>query len=228
MTTETKPMVITNDASLAALGLTEFKQVTEVDDYSIMSFGDVLTEGTEREENVIYAGETVVGEFIGTVPMWSTEPKENWKEEEAEGRKYWTSLHYKFLDVKSKKPFGIFGSSTLFNLQKIATSETDPALTNPVVGVRYLGKIEGKEILEKEHGIVLTKGTSAHVAKLLTTPLVVIDPYFAGCCNYTRNPLPNFGTKTKMSKIDQAKANFAAQEARRELRDSGNVSARIN
>jgi hypothetical protein len=205
--------VVASDSALAELGLAEFTTEVETDDYPIMAFGGNENKG---EENTIYAGQSIVGEFVGTVPMWSTEPKENWKEEEAEGRKYWTSLHYKFVNPKTGKHFGIFSTSTLFNLQKIVTSATDPSVKNPLIGIRYLGKIEGKDVLEKEHGIILTKGSSAHVCKLLTPKGMTIDTYFSGCLNYTRNPLPNFGTKVKLSKIEQAKKNFAMIEARKE------------
>jgi hypothetical protein len=209
-------VVVRDEAALAELGLTEFSPETQVDDYPILALGGDVP-ATGREENTAYAGDTIVGFLVGTVPMWSLEPKENWKEEKAEGRTYWTSVHYKFIG-KDGKTFGLFSSSTLFNLQKIATSATDPVLTNPLIGVKYIGKIEGKEILKEQHGIEITKGNSAHVCKILTGKDVKIDPFMAGCVNYTRNPLPNFGSKEKLSKIEQAKANFAAIEARKAQR----------
>lgn len=218
-------VMVNDDAALAALGLTEFTAEVVNDDYPILAFGGNENEGAE---NTIYAGQTIVGEFVGTVPMWSTEPKENWKEEEAEGRKYWTSLHYKFINSKTGKAFGVFSSSTLFNLQKIVTSSTDSAVKNPTIGIKYLGKIEGKEVLKSQYGIELTKGTSAHVCKLLTPAGLVVDTYFSGCLNYTRNPLPNFGTKVKLSKIEQAKKNFAAIEARQEMRKAEHAQAQLS
>ena len=220
-------VVVSNDAALAALGLTEHVLEVQTDDYPILSFGDVVAAGEVAQPNTIYAGQTVVGHLVGTVPMWSLEPKENWKEEEAEGRKYFTSLHYKFIG-QDGKAFGLFSSSTLFNLQKILTSSTDPVLGNPLIGVKYLGKIVGKEILAKEHNIELTKGDSAHVCKILTPAGLVIDPYISGCINYTRNPMPNFGTKVKVSKIEQAKQNFARIEAMREARAEETRQAQLS
>jgi len=219
--------VIVNDADLSALGLSELADENESDDYPILSLGDVVPVGEEAQPNTVYAGQTIVGELVGTVPMWSLEPKENWKEEEAEGRKYFTSLHYKFINPKTGETFGLFSSSTLFNLQKIATSATDPMLKNPLVGIKYLGKIVGKDRLKEEFNIEIKKGDSAHVCKLLLSKDTPIDTFAAGCVNYTRNPLPNFGSKVKMSKIEQAKANFAAQENRKAMREAGNTQAQL-
>lgn len=208
-------VVMSGDIDLSAMGLADFSAEAQRDDYPILSFGGDLEAGKPREVNTIYAGDVIIGKLVGTVPMWSLEPKENWKEEEAEGRKYWTSLHYKFKNVKTGEEFGVFNNSTLFNLQKILTSSSSPELADPTVGITYIGKIEGKERLSKEFGIELTKGTSAHVTKLSLPKDVKIDAYQAGCVNYTRNPMPNFGSKVKISRAEQARLNYAAIEARK-------------
>lgn len=208
MTEQTNAVVDYKAVSLVSgndEGLKSFELETS-DQYPIFSFG------TEAGEGVITPKNKVRGTFLGTVPMFSKTYKENWETLEVEGQTMYMSTHYAFEDAKGNK-FGIFGSSTLWKLQKIPTAVTGKAFGNPLVEIEYIGKIEGRDVLEKEYGIKLTKGNSAHVFDVKTN--VAVDPTVKGCINYLRNPTPNFGAeKSTLSDIEVARRNWEAQQKR--------------
>lgn len=165
--------------------------------------------GETREAHTLYAGESLVGEFIGTVPMFSLEPKENWEETVVEGKKVWLNQHYLFKNPKTGDLFGLHDArASLWILEKISTSMTNPSIPNPVVKIDYVGIVEGKDVLEKEYGIKLKTGKEAHVAKVLTQKGTQIDTYASGAVNLTRDPRPNFGSAEKVDRMTQNARNF--------------------
>ena len=171
-------------------------------------------EGKTREDNTIYAGEVVGGRFLGTVPMFSLEFKENWEEMIVEGKKVYTNQHYAF-ERKDGSRFGIHDSrATLWVLEKIATKATNPTLENPIVKISYVGIVTGKDRLEKDYGVVLKTGNQAHVCTVETDKTAVIDRYAAGAINLLRNPMPNLGKKEKLSHFEQNKLNYEKAQER--------------
>lgn len=206
MTEATNAVVDYKSVSLVSgddTGLKTFDLETS-ETYPIFSFG------IEAGEGVILPKNKIRGTFLGTVPMFSKTFKENWDEITENGQTVYMSTHYAFEDAKGNK-FGVFGSSTLWKLQKIPTLATGKAFVNPLVEVEYIGKVEGRETLEKEYGIKLTKGNSAHVFDVKTNAHV--DPTVKGCINYLRNPVPNFGAeKNTISAIEVARQNWEKQQ----------------
>ena len=187
--------------------LVEAKLSTERDDYPLFRLGGNEIPAAGRAANTIYAGDEIGGEFLGTKPMFSTEPKENWDEQVIEGRKVWTNKHYVFRKADGSL-IGLFASSTLWKLQKIATAATHPAIKNPLVKVSYVGLIEGKERLKDEFGIEIKSGNKAHVCRIAHSKDARVSETVAGCVNLTQSPRPTFGKTSDLSSFDQDVANY--------------------
>jgi len=166
-------------------------------------------EGKTREDNTLYAGESLTGIFKGTVPMYSSEPKENWEERMIDGKKWFYSEHFLFEDQNGKQ-FGVHGGASLWRLSKTATSATKPTIKDPTVKVEYIDLIVGKERLEKEFGIKITAGNKAHVAKLLMSKDAVVNEYASGVINFTRKPVPMVGKSDKVDDYTQGLRNYEA------------------
>lgn len=165
--------------------------------------------GKTREDNTLYAGEHVEGKLIGTVPMFSMDFKENWEERLVDGKKVWFNQHYLF-ETSTGIKFGVHDArASLWLLEKISTSMTNPSIKNPYVRIDYVGLIEGKERLEKEYNIKLTTGKEAHVCTIKTEKGTIMDTYAAGALNLTRDPRPNFGSEEKVDRFTQNERNFA-------------------
>lgn len=205
MTTELMKVDLGND-------LVESSLSNEREEYPIFRMGGNEVPANGREDNTLYAGDEIGGEFLGTVPMFSTEPKENWGEEIVDGKKIWTNKHYAFKRADGTM-FGLFATSTLWKLQKIATSATHQAIKNPLVKVSYVGLVEGKEVLKEKYGIELTSGSKAHVCKLAHSKDARISEYTKGCVNLLRSPKPTFGEKSNLSSFEQDVANFEKMQA---------------
>lgn len=191
--------------------LVEASLSAEREEYPIFRMGGNDVPTTGREENTLYKGDEIGGEFLGTAPMFSTEPKENWNEELVDGKKIYTNKHYVFKKADGSL-FGLFATSTLWKLQKIATSATHPQIVNPKVKVSYVGLVEGKELLEKEFGIKITSGNKAHVCKIAHSKDARVSEYTAGCVNLLRNPRPEFGNKSNLTSFEQDVANFTKMQ----------------
>jgi len=200
---------MTTDLLKVDLGedLVESSLSADREEYPLYRLGGNEIPATGREENTLYAGDEIGGEFLGTAPMFSTEPKENWGEEMVDGKKIYTNKHYVFKDAKGAM-FGLFATSTLWKLQKIATSATHPAIVNPKVKIAYVGLIEGKERLEAEFGVKITSGNKAHVCKLAHSKNAQLAEYQSGCVNLLRSPKPTFGNKSNLTSFEQDVANF--------------------
>jgi hypothetical protein len=165
-------------------------------------------EGKVREDDTIYSGESLVGEFLGTVPMWSLEAKENWETVVVEGKKVWVNQHYLFRNPKSGAMFGVHDArATLWVLEKILTNASNPSIKNPIVKIEYVGKIVGKDELKK-HGVELKVGKEAHVCKVLTQKGTSMDKMASGVLNFVRDPRPNFGSEEKTDRFTQNIKNY--------------------
>lgn len=195
-----------NSVSLVSGQDTELNSVeiqTE-EKYPIFSFG------TEAGPGVILPKGKIRGTFLGTVPMFSKTFKENWDELEVEGQVIYASKHFAFTDANGNK-FGIFSSSNLWKLTKIPTAISGKAFKNPTVEVEYVGKVEGRDVLEKEFGIKIQKGNSAHVFNVKTDTQV--DMTIEGCVNYLRNPIPSLGAKKEgRDAIETARKSWERQQ----------------
>lgn len=207
MTEQTSNEVVNfDDVALVSGEATSLKAVDleQSEKYPIFSFGQ------DKKAGVINEGQKIRGRFLGTVPMFSKDFKENWDTLEVDGKTIYMSSHYAFEDANGKK-FGIFASSTLWKLQKIPTAVSGKAFSNPLVEVTYVGKVEGRDVLKELYGIELTKGNSAHIFDVLCENTV--DMTVKGCINYLRNPVPNFGAeKSSVSSIEQARQNWERQQ----------------
>mgnify|MGYP001235101543 CR=1 FL=1 len=165
-------------------------------------------EGKTREDNTLYAGEKIGGEFLGTVPMYSSDMKENWEERIIDGKKWFYNEHYLFKNAAGKL-FGVHASSSLWKLGKISTQATSGSIpTNPKVEITYVGLVVGKELLEQKYGIKIKTGNKAHVFEVRTSKDAYIDEFKPGTINYTRKPVPMTRNTEKLSALDQSLRNF--------------------
>lgn len=155
------------------------------------------------------AGQVITGEFLGTMPMWSTEKKANWKSDKIEGRSVWFNSNYR-VKLKDGTIVGIFQTPSLSVLKKVPTLATKSAarnalpfdmingvktLRNPRVRIEYVGLIEGAERLKAEYNMEITDGDKAHVFKVGFEKGFVFNRYVKGIVNLMKTPKPNFGTE---------------------------------
>jgi hypothetical protein len=105
-------------------------------------------------------------------------------------------MYFRFKRIDSDETFGVYSYSNLYLLKKIETAATTPGRKNPVVGIKYIGLIEGREILEQKYGIKLTQGNSAHVFETTLEKDAVYNRYGKGICNYLKAPYPTFDDNT--------------------------------
>lgn len=188
---------------------TLFERLESSDEESHRELAKKLkAEGKTREEDTIYAGESLTGEFLGTVPMWSLEAKENWETVTVEGKKVWINQHYLFRNPKTGAMFGVHDArATLWVLEKILTNASNPTIKNPIVKIEYVGKIVGKDELKK-HGVEIKTGKEAHVCKVLTEKGTKMDKMASGVLNFVRDPRPNFGSEEKTDRFTQNIKNY--------------------
>lgn len=188
-------------------------------------FAKPATTGTEMEEAVgatreeypiispasLVAGMKIVGRFLGTKFMFSTEEKKNWEVEvipTAQGnKKIWVNRHYVLEDLESGEKFGVFKSPSLNKvLPKVPTraayefhrGDAPEGLVNPVVELEYVGHIEGVEKLKNEYDLQITNGNSSHVFFVRLPKGFTYDGYATGVVNWINEPTPNFGTSEKL------------------------------
>jgi len=166
------------------------------------------------------AGTTITARLLGTVPMFSTEPKENWEEKTIEGRLVFVNHYYRFEDLNTGSTFGIYKSPMLNKvLTKLPTKASNKNVaSNPIVSLRYEGKIEDKEVLKTKYGFDLQKGTSAHAFVVGLEKGLTYDAYRRGIVNYLKSPIPNFGEKELVDDLTLAQRNWNSLE-----RLNGNV-----
>jgi len=156
------------------------------------------------------AGTEITAYLMGTYHVISKSVKENWKElVDEDGTVYYYNNYYKFRDINGTI-FGIWASPTLSILQKIPTHSATPSLVkaDPLVRVKYIGKVEGKEILKQEYGIELSKGNSSHVFITSVAGNVVFDRYVKGCINHLNSPTPKKTKKSGLTSFEASKANY--------------------
>ena len=137
------------------------------------------------------AGTTIRGYLMGIVHVFAKEMKENWKEFKGKKQVFFYNSYFKFKDANGKE-FGIWNSPALRNLEKIPTHAATPALVgkNPLVEIKYVGKIEGKEVLKQQYGLELTKGNAAHVFIPKVEDGVRFNAYVKGAVNSLNSPVP--------------------------------------
>lgn len=154
------------------------------------------------------AGDTIVARFMGTVPMFSKEEKENWKKISYDNKIFFESSYFRF-EREDGTTFGLYGYSGLAMLHKVHTKANNPTLKqNPMVSIKYIGLIEGKERLKAEFGITLTSGNSSHVFDLGIEKTAIVERYTKGVLNYLKAPFPTFAN----SSDDQKDPHIIAQE----------------
>jgi hypothetical protein len=203
--------------------------VQEQDDYIALSesFSAADVRGIELEmakaenENMpilrvgmapLVAGAKIAARLKGTRFIYSKEHKENWKKFKASnGDIYYTNSYSVFENLKTGKEFGIWSYATLRILEKIPTKEVygpTSKFNNPIVQIEYLGKIEGRDVLAKDHGIILTEGSSAHVFKVEVEKGHPTFQYEAGCLNPLNSPTPIVRNGEKVDRVEATKSRF--------------------
>ena len=155
-------------------------------------------------------GQGFTAQLIGSMPILSKKPKENWPTRVFNGETYYVNMFYKFRRTDGTE-FGVFDSPTLRILRKVFTHSATPKLVaqDPVVKVLYIGKVEGKDKLKAEYGIDLQKGNSAHVFNVNIEETAQIDRYAKGVVNYLKNPIPTAkASNEEMSDEELAQLNW--------------------
>jgi hypothetical protein len=137
------------------------------------------------------AGAKIRAFLMGTVHVFSKEFKENWKEFQGENATFYYNNYLKFRGLDGKE-FGIWGSATLRMLEKVPTHASLPTMVevDPMVEISYIGKIEGRDRLESEFGIILKQGNSAHVFVAKVAATSQYNAYVKGCVNSLNSPTP--------------------------------------
>lgn len=146
------------------------------------------------------AGTTMVAEFLGTMPMWSTKKQSNWKSdfvktENGMTKEVWFNMNYRFR--MNGKEFGIYSTPSLSVLKKVPTLATkiNTPEKNPTIRIEYVGLVEGAERLKNDFGLEISDGNSAHVFKLGFEKDYKFNRYVKGVVNLLKTPKPNFGTE---------------------------------
>lgn len=159
----------------------------------------------------LVAGQVLAGRLKGVRHIYSKKVKENWKEFALpDGSILYYNSIFVFSSADGKTEWGIFKSPTLSILEKATTKSSGSGKKDPAVQLTYIGKVEGREVLEKEHGIKLTKGQSAHVFKVRTEPNTEILKYeVRGVVNSLNSPLPMIsGAKAGVDKTQASAQNY--------------------
>lgn len=182
----------------------EISGADEQEDVTILSAGGLGCQ----------AGQVFVARFLGTVPMFSQDFKENWEEHVIEGRTVYMNSYYLFENAKTGKKFGLYKAPCLNKvLPKVPTKASNGNVAaNPLVRITYVGKIKGKDVLRDKYDLVLTSGNEAHVHTVELERGIRFDRYRPGVVNYLKNPIPNLGAKEKLSTLDQAQRDWAQLE----------------
>jgi len=199
---ERKEMLILMGGIMGASSDVEVEQVsTQADDNCMILAPSGLG---------LKAGTVITARLLGTVPMFSTEPKENWDKVEVEGKVVFVNRFYKFESLDGSRTFGIFKSPMLNKvLPKIPTKASNPNVAiNPVIRIQYDGKIADKEVLKAEYDFELLTGKEAHAFRIAVEKGVTYDSYYRGAINYLKNPLPNLGEKETIGGMELASRNW--------------------
>lgn len=152
-------------------------------------------------------GTTHIAMFLGTVPLFSNKPKENWFMKKINGEKWYFNTAFLFQRTDGTQ-FQVADSPMLRPLKRVYTEysyqkqvEAGVILKgsekvtdiNPIVKYLYHGKIEGKEqIAEMFPNFQLQKGEVVHGFTLtIDKKAVLSDRYSREIVNYVKNPIPN-------------------------------------
>jgi hypothetical protein len=185
---------------------------------------DEVDSGEDREEIQIFSagglgcpkGTVIVAEFLGTMPMFSMKPKENWDKETepTSGNNFWRNQYYLFRDQKTGRKFGLYKAPCLNKvLPKLPTAESCRTVgKNPLVKIEYIGKVVGKDVLKEKYDLEIQSGNEAHVHIVSLQKGVKFDRYARGVKNYLKAPLPNFGEAEKLNHISQAQKDWEQLE----------------
>lgn len=151
-------------------------------------------------------------EFLGTMPMFSFEFKENWDREKApNGKTFYRNHYYLFKNPKTGKRFGLFKAPCLNKvLPKLPTMESAPSVVkvNPLINIEYVGMVEGRDVLADKYDLKITTGNQAHVHIVAVQRDVKWDRYRRGVVNYLRNPIPNLGEEAQLDALGQAEKDW--------------------
>ena len=184
-------------SALDAFGDTEFESAPDGEDDI-----HIFAVPTANNAGDIKAGDVIVGELLGYMPMWSREKKKNWdKHDLPNGVIFYSSGYYRFRNPKTNVEFGIYSYSNLWELQKVPTLTTEGVLKpakNPLVRIEYVGLVEGAENLAK-YGVETDEGDTSHIFAIGYEKGLKVNKFQKGCINMMRSPLPNLGSKDKES-----------------------------
>jgi hypothetical protein len=156
-------------------------------------------------------GKPVRVRLHGTVYIKSKDFKENWTEKkDANGGVYYLNQFFQVETVGSGHVFGIWNYPTLRKLEKIhtVTSGSIAGDKDPIIEITYVGKIEGREVLKRDHKIDLKQGNSAHVFIVKAEKSANIEAYATGCVNPLNSNELETSTGPKLSRDEATKANF--------------------
>lgn len=204
------------EAALAA-GAVEVDTSGAVDDTPTYSFGkDIAPMG-------------ILGpvEYLGTMPMTSGEFKENWEEKIIEGRTLYGSKKHKFRNVKDGSEFFIHNAPMMNNVLRCLPTKESPLTcdlvhANPVVFIKYLGKID-REVAKNEYGFEFTQGDETHGVKVILQDrsfdhFIERNRYAKGAVNWLAKPWDlkesgEYGVDEMHDAWDAAQARLAGKTA---------------
>lgn len=168
-------------------------ETDELDNMKVFTVGDLVP------------GQILSGRYLGVRHIFSKKLKENWKEfVAADGTVYYYNAIYVFEGITDKKEWGIFKSPTLNLLEKMTTLASGSGKKNPAVKLTYIGKIEGRDVLERDYKLKITKGTSAHVFKVQHEPNTEILKFeVKGIVCSLNSPLPMTSSTAGGAKVDK-------------------------
>lgn len=157
------------------------------------------------------AGTKIAAFFMGVHHVFSKEVKENWKPFKGNKQMYYYNSYLKF-KTRDGKEFGIWNSATLSILTKVLTHSSAPGIIakDPLVAITYVGLVEGREVLERDYGIVLTTGNKAHVFTTDIEEGAQIMQYKKGVfCNLNApTPIESDEDSAAITKEDATRSNY--------------------
>lgn len=211
----------------------------------------VVDEGDDRRKYPIFRpgegplreGRRLVARFLGTVPMFSDKPKENWAEKVFHGKTWYFNYHYLFAR-KDGTLFGTFDSPMLRPLRKVFTNYSYECQVaeglapvrrvtkDPAVKIEYVGKLEGKEkIKELFPNFEMQRGNAVHGYRLeLEEDATTANRYSRGIVNLTDNPVPSAPSSTgeKLDTVDVAANSWAALMGENRTQPDGSDTRQLN
>lgn len=199
----------------------------------------------EEDENFIFSKNIIPGmaigpvEYLGTMPLASTEFKENWKEVVVNGRTLYVSMKHKFRR-KDGSEFFIFNAPMMNNVLRILPTKESPLSrtrfgvhANPRVLIQYDGKVD-RDTAKEKYGFIFTQGKTTHAVRVTVLDrsfdsLLATTRFEGGQVNWLKKPFDvkeasTGGVDSVHSAWEQA---VAAEQARAAASQGGGAEAQM-